>query len=179
MAPGQRPPAGQPKDFRDYCRLMSDIIALAFQTDQTRVATLLLSRDLSGQVYPFLGIRDDHHSYSHSNDGPEYQSIVKFHVEQYAYLVGKLAKMPEGERSVLDNSCIMFVSEHWNAHNGTRVPLVLAGGLGGTLQTGRTLDYLQAGNNKRKLCSLYLSILDRMGLQLPEFGDAKERLAGI
>lgn len=179
VAPGQRPPAGQPKDFRDYARLMSDIIALAFQTDQTRVATLLLSRDLSGQVYPFLGIRDDHHSYSHANEGKEYQSIVKCHVEQYAYLVEKLSKMPEGERSVLDNSCIMFVSEHWNAHNGTQVPLVLAGGLAGTLETGRSLDYLKAGNAKRRLCSLYLSILDRMGMPLPEFGDARERLTGI
>ena len=95
----QRPPVGQPKDFREYARLMCDIIALAFQTDRTRVATLLLSRDLSGQVYPFLNIRDDHHSYSHANTGPEYQSIVKFHVEQYAYLLGKLAKMQEGERT--------------------------------------------------------------------------------
>jgi len=175
----QRPPVGQPKDFREYCRLMCDIIALAFQTDRSRVATLLMSRDLSGQVYPFLGIRDDHHSYSHSNEGKEFQSIVKCHVEQYAYLIEKLSKMKEGERSVLDNSCIMFVSEHWNAHNGNQVPLVLAGGLGGTLQTGRSLDYLKAGNGKRKLCSLYLSIMDRMGLKQSEFGDAKEQLAGI
>lgn len=179
VKPGQRPPAGQPKDFREYAKLMCDIIALAFQTDRSRVATLLLSRDLSGQVYPFLGVRDDHHSYSHSNTEKEYQSIVKFHVEQYAYLVGKLEKMQEGERTVLDNSCIMFVSEHWNAHNGNQVPLILAGGLGGTLATGRSLDYLQAGNGKRKLCSLYLSIMDRMGLKQNEFGDAKERLAGI
>ena len=179
VKPGQRPPVGQPKDFRDYCRLMSDVVALAFQTDRTRVATLLLSRDLSGQVYPFLGIRDDHHSYSHSNTGKEYQSIVKCHVEQYAYLLGRLAKMQEGEGTVLDNSCIMFVSEHWNAHNGNQVPLVLAGGLGGTLTTGRTLDYLKAGNDKRKLCSLYLALMDRMGLKLPAFGDSKERLAGI
>lgn len=179
VPPGQRPPAGQPKDFREYTRLMCDIIALAFQADRSRVATLLMSRDLSGQVYPFLGIRDDHHSYSHSNEGKDYQSIVKCHVEQYAYLLEKLSKMPEGEGTVLDNSCIMFVSEHWNAHNGTRVPLVLAGGLGGTLKTGRTLDYLKAGNDKRKLCSLYLALMDRMGLELPAFGDAKERLAGI
>ncbi len=158
---------------------MCDIIALAFQTDRTRVATLLLSRDLSGQIYPFLNIRDDHHNLSHSNTGPEYQAIVKFHVEQYAYLIGKLDKMQEGDRTVLDNSCIMFVSEHWNAHNGNQVPLVLAGGLGGTLKTGRSLDYLNAGNDKRKLCSLYLSIMDRMGLELTEFGDARERLAGI
>ena len=175
----QRPPVGQPKDFKEYARLMSDIIALAFQTDRSRVATLLLSRDLSGQVYPFLNVRDDHHSYSHSNEGPEYQSIVNFHVEQYAYLVGRLAQMQEGDSTVLDNSCLMFVSEHWNAHNGNQVPLLLAGGLGGQLQTGRSLDYLQAGSGKRKLCSLYLSLMDRMGLELPQFGDSQERLTGI
>jgi hypothetical protein len=179
VPPGARPLAGQPRDFREYARLMCDIIALAFQTDRTRIATLLLSRDLSGQVYPFLGIRDDHHSYSHANTGPEYQAIVRCHVEQYVYLLRKLAQMPEGERTVLDNSCILFVSEHWNAHNGQQVPLVLAGGLGGTLRTGRTLDYLKAGNDRRKLCSLYLSIMDRMGLNLPAFGDARERLAGV
>ncbi len=176
---GARPPEGQPRDFRDYARLMCDVIALAFQSDRTRVATLLLSRDLSGMVYPFLGIRDDHHSYSHANTGPEYQAIVKCHVEQYAYLLQKLSRMPEGEGTVLDNSCILFVSEHWNAHNGQQVPLVLAGGLGGTLATGRTLDYLKAGNDKRKLCSLYLAIMDRMGLELPAFGDARERLSGV
>lgn len=175
----QRPPVGQPKDFREYARLMCDIVALAFQTDRTRVATMLMSRDLSGQVYPFLNIKDDHHSYSHSNTGPEYQAIVKTHVEQYAYLVDRLARMQEGDGTVLDNSCLMFVSEHWNAHNSDQVPLILAGGLGGKLQTGRTLDYLKSGNDRRKLCSLYLSLMDRMGLELPEFGDAKERLAGI
>jgi hypothetical protein len=177
--PAQRPPAGQPKDFREYARLMCDIIALAFQTDRSRVATLLLSRDLSGQVYPFVNIRDDHHSYSHSNTGPEYQSIVDCHVEQYAYLVDRLAKMQEGDATVLDNSCLMFVSEHWNAHNSNQVPVVLAGSLGGTLKTGRSLDYLNSGNERRRLCSLYLSLMDRMGLELPEFGDSKERLTGV
>ncbi|MDA1016616.1 MAG: DUF1552 domain-containing protein [Planctomycetota bacterium] len=175
----QRPDAGQPQDFREYARLMSDMIALAFQTDRSRIATLLMSRDLSGQVYPFLDIRDDHHSYSHSNTGREYQSIVKCHVEQYAYLIRRLSEMQEGDATVLDNSCLMFVSEHWNAHNGRRVPCILAGGLGGALKTGRSLDYLQAGNENRKLCSLYLSIMDRMGLELPEFGDATERLSGV
>ncbi len=176
---GQRPSPAQPKDFREYAKLMCDIIALAFQTDRSRIATLLMSRDLSGQVYPFLNIRDDHHSYSHSNEGKDYQAIVKFHVEQYAYLLDKLSKMKEGEGTVLDNSCIMFVSEHWNAHNGTRVPLVLAGGLGGALKTGRSLDYLNAGNDKRKLCSLYLTLMDKMGLKVSEFGDAKAQLAGV
>lgn len=181
QTPGKhlRPPVGQPGDFREYSRLMCDIIALAFQTDRSRIATLLMSRDLSGQVYPFLNIRDDHHSYSHSNTGPEYQSIVKCHVEQYAYLIDRLAQMQEGDATVLDNSCLMFVSEHWDAHNSNQVPVVLAGGLGGALQTGRSLDYLNSGNERRKLCSLYLSLMDRMGLELPEFGDSKERLAGV
>jgi len=176
---GKRPAEGQPQDFREYARLMCDIIALAFQTDRSRLATLLLSRDLSGQTYPFLNIRDDHHSYSHSNTGPDYKAIVDCHVEQYAYLVDRLAKMQEGNGTVLDNSCLMFVSEHWDAHNSNQVPLLLAGGLGGTLKTGRSLDYMKSGNERRKLCSLYLSLMDRMGLELPEFGDSKERLAGI
>jgi len=179
LPPSSARPVGQPKDFKEYAKLMCDIIALAFQTDRTRVATLLLSRDLSGQTYQFLGIRDAHHNLSHSNTGPEYQKIVKFHVEQYAYLIGKLDKMQEGDGTVLDHSCIMFVSEHWEAHNGRKVPVALAGGLGGTLKTGRSLDYLNAGDDKRKLCGLYLSLMDRMGLELKEFGDAKERLAGI
>lgn len=176
---GQRPPDGLPSDLRDYARSMCDVIALAFQTDRTRVATLLLSRDLSGQVYPFLGIRDDHHSYSHANTGPDYKKIVKFHVEQYAYLIGRLASMQEGDGTVLDNSCIQFISEHWDAHNSNQVPVVLAGGLGGTLTTGRTLDYLEAGNDRRKLCGLYLGLLDRMGIERSEFGDATEHLAGL
>ncbi len=175
----KRPPAGQPDDFRQYARLMCDIIAMAFQTDRSRIATLLLSRDLSGQVYPFLNVRDDHHSYSHRNTKPEYQSIVKCHVEQYAYLIRRLSQMQEGDATVLDNSCLMFVSEHWNAHNGKRVPCVLAGGLGGAMKTGRSLDYLNAGDDNRQLCSLYLSLMDRMGLELSEFGDATERLSGV
>jgi hypothetical protein len=73
----------------------------------------------------------------------------------------------------------MYVSEHWDAHNSNQVPCVLAGGLGGTLETGRTHDYLKSGDDRRKLCSLYLGLLDRMGFELKEFGDAKERLAGI
>lgn len=175
----QRPADGLPSDLREYAHAMCDVIALAFQTDRTRVATLLLSRDLSGQTYPFLGIKDDHHSYSHSNTESEYKKITRFHVEQYAYLVGRLASMQEGDATVLDNSCLMYVSEHWDAHNSNQVPCVLAGGLGGTLETGRTFDFLKSGDDRRKLCSLYLGLMDRMGIELKEFGDAKDRLAGV
>src|SRR4029079_15428360 len=95
--------------------------------------------------------------------GKEYQAIVKCHVEQYAYLLERLAKMREGDRSWLANSCIAFVSEHWNAHNGQQVPLVLAGSLGGTLQTGRTLDYLNARNHRPKPCGPELAPIDPLG----------------
>jgi hypothetical protein len=95
-----------------------------------------------------------------------------------AYLATKLDAMPEGNGTVLDNSCLMFLSNMWSGrkHDNTRVPLVLAGGLGGTLETGRALDYLSAGEDNRKLCSLYLSIMDRMGVKLDRFGDAETRL---
>jgi hypothetical protein len=89
--------------------------------------------------------------------------------------------MAEGDRTVLDNSCLMFISNMWSGsrHDSTKVPLLLAGGLGGALETGRVLDYSQKGDDDRKLCSLYLSIMDRMGVRLDRFGDAETRLAGI
>ena len=89
--------------------------------------------------------------------------------------------MPEGDGTVLDNSCLMFLSNLWSGsrHDNTRLPVVLAGGLGGTLETGRTLDYLTDGDENRKMCSLYLSLMDRMGVTLETFGDANTRLAGL
>jgi hypothetical protein len=177
----ERPANGLPEDLRDHARLMCDLIAIAFQTDKTRVATLLISRDLSAMYYPFLGVRDGHHAASHNNLSEGYERIARFHVSQFAYLASKLDSMPEGDGTVLDNSCLMFLSELWigRTHNNTRLPLALAGGLGGTLQTGRTLDYVNAGDDNRKICSLYLSIMDRMGVKLDNFGDADTRLANV
>jgi hypothetical protein len=174
----ERPANGLPEDLREHARLMCDIIAIGFQTDKTRVATLLLARDLSAMYYPFLGVRDGHHAASHNNLSEGYERISRFHLSQLAYLATKLDSMPEGNGTVLDNSCLMFLSNMWigRKHDNSRLPVVLAGGLGGTLQTGRTLDYLQAGDDNRKMCSLYLSIMDRMGFKLDQFGDAQTRL---
>ena len=93
----------------------------------------------------------------------------------------RLDSMPEGQGTVLDNSCLMFISNMWSGsrHDSSKVPLLLLGGLGGTLETGRVLDYLDKGDDNRKLCSLYLSLMDRMGVELPQFGDAETRLAGL
>ncbi len=177
----ERPANGLPEDLRDHTKLMCDLIAIAFQTDKTRVASLIISRDLSSMIYPFLGVNQGHHGASHNNNSDEYERITRFHVEQYAYLASKLDAMPEGDGTVLDHSCLMFISNLWvgRTHNNTRLPLVLAGGLGGTLKTGRTLDYVKAGNDNRRVCSLYLSLMDRMGLRLDRFGDAETRLDRI
>jgi hypothetical protein len=176
-----RPENGLPEDLRDHTRLMCDIIALAFQTDKTRVASLLLARDLSSLYYPFLDVREGHHGASHNDLSDGYERISRFHLSQMAYLAQKLDSMPEGEGTVLDNSCVLFLSNMWSGwkHDNMKVPVVMAGGLGGTLETGRSLDYLYAGDENRKLCSLYLGIMDRMGVKLDHFGDADTRLAKL
>jgi len=177
----ERPANGLPEDLRDHARLMCDIIALAFQTDRTRVASLLLARDLSAMYYPFLDVTDGHHAASHDNLSEGYERVSRFHLSQFAYLAQKLDSMPEGDGTVLDNSCLMFLSSLWigRSHDNSRLPLVLAGGLGGTLETGRTLNYLNAGDDNRKMCSLYLSLLDRIGIEADRFGDAEAALARL
>jgi hypothetical protein len=176
-----RPDSGLPEDIREHMRLMCDIIALAFQTDKTRVATLLLCRDLSGLFYPFLDVRTAHHPSSHDDQSDAYERVSRYYVSQLAYLAGRLDAMKEGERTVLDNSCLMFISNMWSGsrHDSTKVPLLLAGGLGGSLETGRVLDFIGKSDDDRKLCSLYLSLMDRMGVSQKRFGDAQTRLAGL
>ncbi len=176
-----RPANGLPEDLREHARLMCDIIAIAFQTNKTRVASLIISRDLSAMYYPFLDVKDGHHAASHANNTDGYERIAHFHVNQYAYLASKLDSMKEGEGTVLDNTCLMFLSNLWigRKHDNGRLPLVLAGGLGGTLETGRTLNYLKEGEENRKMCSLYLSLMDRFGVKVDQFGDARTRLERI
>ncbi|HWE38989.1 MAG TPA: DUF1552 domain-containing protein [Isosphaeraceae bacterium] len=176
-----RPDNGLPEDIREHMRLMCDLIALGFQTDKTRVATLLLCRDISGLFYPFLDVRSGHHTASHDDRSEGYLRITQFYVGQLAYLAARLDAMPEGQGTVLDNTCLLFTNSLFSGskHEAGKLPLLLAGGLGGTLETGRVLDYRDKGDDRRKLCSLYLGIMDRMGVHLDRFGDADERLAGF
>lgn len=176
-----RPDNGLPEDIRAHMRLMCDLIALGFQTDKTRVATLLLCRDISGLFYPFLDVRAAHHGASHDDRSAAYERVTQFYVSQLAYLASRLDAMPEGEGTVLDNTCLLFTNSLWSGtrHDASKVPVVLAGGLGGTLQTGRVLDFADKGDDRRKLCGMYLGIMDRMGVKLDHFGDADERLAGF
>jgi hypothetical protein len=177
----KRPPDGLPADLRDHARSMVEIIALAFQADRTRIASLLLCRDLSSLYYPFLDVREGHHGASHNDLSDGYERISRFHLSQFADLATRLDAMPEGDGTVLDHSCLMFLSNMWSGwkHDNMKLPVVTAGGLGGTLKTGRSLEYLYAGDENRKLCSLYLSLMDRMGVKLERFGDAEARLAGL
>ena len=181
LASLQRPDDGLPEDIRDHMRLMCDMIALAFQTDKTRIATLLLCRDISGLFYPFLNARNAHHRASHNDQSDEWERISRYYCSQFAYLAERLDKMPEGEGTVLDHSCLLWVNNMWSGtqHDSTKVPLLTAGGLGGTLKTGRVLDYTDKGNDHRKLCSLYLSIINRLGVQVDHFGDSDTPLANL
>ena len=181
LAAMKRPENGLPEDIRDHMQLMCDIVALAFQTDKTRLATLLLCRDISGLFYPFLNVRHSHHSASHRDLSDSYEQITRYYCSQVAYLASKLDQMPEGEGTVLDNSCLLFLSNMWSGskHDSTKLPVLQLGSLGGTIETGRVIDYLEKGDENRKLCSLYLSIMDRMGVELEHFGDSDTRLAHI
>ncbi len=176
-----RPQNGLPEDLREHTKLMCDIVALAFQTDKTRIASLLLARDLSSLYYPFLEVREGHHGASHDDLSDGYERISRFHLSQLAYLAQKLDAMPEGEGTVLDNCCLLWLSNMWAGwkHDNMKVPVVTVGGFGGTLKTGRSIDYLYKGDENRKLCSLYLGIMDRMGVKLDAFGDATTRLQDL
>ena len=177
----KRPDNGLPEDIREHMKLMCDIIALAFQTDKTRFGTLLLCRDISGLFYPFLDVRKAHHSASHSDRNDDWERISRYYCSQIAYLAQRLDAMPEGDGTVLDNSCVMFLNNMWSGsqHDSKKVPCLTVGGLGGTLKTGRSLNYLDKGNENRKLCSLYLSLAHRMGLKADRFGDAGKPLQDL
>lgn len=181
LATMPRPDNGLPEDIREHMRLMCDVIALAFQTDKTRVATLLLCRDISGLFYPFLDVRKAHHPASHDDLSDDYERISRYYCSQLAYLAQRLEGMPEGDGTVLDHSCLLYMSNMWSGskHDSTKVPLLQVGGLGGTIQTGRVLDYVNQSDDDRKLCSLYLSIMNRMGVDAKQFGDADQRLTGF
>lgn len=161
----------------EYWKLMTDIIILAFRTDVTRIATLKYCNDASTLVHSHLGIRDNHHYLAHTQP----QSLLElnqFFMSQLAYLCERMSEINEGEKSLFDNTSVMHCSSmlHGN-HDSKQLPVILLGGAGGNLKAGRTLDYLDSSN--RKMCSLFLSLMDWGGINMDSFGDSKERLVGI
>jgi len=173
-----RPPDGIPQNIADHMRLMCDIMVLGFQTDTTRVCTLKLNNDHSALRFPHLNVDYMiHHLLSHS-DTADWLKVNQFFVEQVAYIARKLDAIQEGERTALDNSMLLYCSSMLTGnHDATNLPVILLGGAGGQIKGGRVLDYL--GKPNRKMCSLYLSMLDKCGVRLSQFGDATERLAEV
>jgi Protein of unknown function (DUF1552) len=174
-----RPADGVPQDVDQHMRLMCDILVLAFQTDTTRLCTLKLNNDHSSLRFPNLGVDYMiHHLLSHT-DNADWLKVNQFFIRQLAYVADKLDAIREGERTALDNSMLLFASSmmHGSNHDCSQLPVLVVGGAGGRIQTGRTLDYL--GKPNRKMCSLYLALMDKMGVRMDRFGDSSEQLAEI
>jgi hypothetical protein len=174
----KRPADGIPQDIDQHMRLMCDILVLAFRTDTTRVCTLKLNNDHSSLRFPHLKVDSMiHHLLSHT-DGADWLKVNQFFLQQLAYIAGKLDAVQEGERTLLDNSMILYASSMMTGnHNNDQLPVVLLGRGGGSIKTGRILDYL--GKPNRKMCSLYLALMEKAGVKLDQFGDSKQRLAEI
>lgn len=182
-----RPQDDLPQDVPEHMRLILDLMVLAFQMDKTRIATCMLNNDLSQMNFGFLdGVQGSLHlDLTHNGRDPALEAMYlktnQFHVQQCAYLLDRLKSIDEGGSSLLDNSLIMFCSNLFDGdkHEAEKMPIILAGRGGGSLKTGRVLDYLDRGDENRRACSLYLSLMDRMGVDLSRFGDADRRLADI
>jgi hypothetical protein len=167
-------------------RLMLDLIVLAFQMDKTRIATCMLNNDLSQMNFGFLeGVQGALHlDLTHNGREPAREAMYlktnQFHVAQFAYLVDRLKGIAEGEGTMLDHSLLMGCSNLFDGdrHQADEMPILLAG-RGGGLATGRVLDYAGRRTEDRRACSLYLSIMDRMGAPMRRFGDADRPLAGL
>ncbi len=170
-----RPKDGFPQDIVEHMRLMCDILVLAFQTDTTRICTLKLNNDHGTLRFPHLGVDYMiHHLLSHS-DTDDWLKVNQFFLEQMAYIARRLDAIQEGESTALDNSMIMLCSSMLNGHHdATQLPVVMLGTAGGRIKGGQNLNFLDDSN--RQMCRLYLSMMDKMGVQFDRFGDATEPL---
>ncbi len=181
VGPASRPPEAV-KDHTEHVRLMLDMIALAFQTDTTRICTFMFGNAVSNQNFRFLeGVSGSHHEISHhSNEADklrEYHLINRWHIEQYAYLLHRLCEMKEAEGNVLDNSMVLFASalSDGNKHDPHKLPIVLAGRAGGRLATGQHLVYTE----DTPAANLYVSMLDAFGTPVERFADSTGPLPGV
>jgi hypothetical protein len=174
-------PDGIPGDYQDHMRMMCDLMILAFQTDSTRIATMMFANAGDNKNYRMIGVPDGHHDLSHhQNDAEKLAKIAKinrFQIQQFSYLLQKMKSIKEGERTLLDNSMIVYGSgiSDGNRHNHDNLPILLAGSGGGTIETGRHVRY----DLETPACNLFMSMLDRMGVDTPFIGDSTGRLTGL
>jgi hypothetical protein len=184
--PARPPELSRPpvlKAFPERIKALLDLMVLAFWTDSTRIATFMLANDNSRLVFDFLGINEEHHYISHFVRHPGVESIRRFnaitrwHVAQFAYLIGRLAEISEGEGTLLDHCLLLFGSglKHGDYHTASDLPVVLAGGGGGTLKTGRWVRYPEP----QPYANLLLALLQRLGVAASHFGSSTGPLAGL
>jgi hypothetical protein len=175
-------PPEEPKDYAEHVRLMLDMVALAFQSDTTRIATFMFGNAVSNVNFRWLdGVSGSHHDMSHHTNNADklrqYQLINKWYVAQYAYLLRKLREAKEGEGTVLDNSAIIFASalSDGNSHNPHRLPVVVGGNAGGRLAVGQNLVFTE----DTPLANLWVSMLSAFGTPVDRFADSTGPLPGI
>jgi hypothetical protein len=167
-------PVDIPSNFVAYTHLMMDMQVLAYQTEMTRVTSMVLARELSGRTYPHIGIPGQHHLISHHRDDKDLMAqkarIDTHHVELLGYMLEKMDSIPDGDGSLLDNSLIVYGSGmgNGNLHRHSDLPVLLAGKLGGTFKTGYHMDYKM----DTPMANLLVTILDRAGVPIEQLGDS-------
>ncbi len=172
-------PAGVPTDFAQHVKLMFEVMTLAFRTDSTRIATFVMAHDGSNRAYPEIGVKEGHHEISHHGGAKEKKEniakINRLHVQLFAAWLEQLKATHDSDgRSLLDNSLIAYGSgiEDGDAHRHSNLPVILAGGGGGTVPTGRHIKL----SEQTPMANLFLSMADRMGAKGERFGDSTGRL---
>jgi len=174
-------PLGVPKEFTQHSDLMMDMIAIAFQTDSTRILSFMFANAGSNRSYPEVGVNEAHHELSHHGKSEEKQSkiatINRFHADRFNYLLTRLRSTSEGNGTVLDNCMLIYGSgiSDGDRHNHDDLPIVMAGGGGGKIKTGRHIRYA----NNTPLCNLYLKMLNEVGAKVDRFGDSTAVLENL
>ncbi|MCA9284277.1 MAG: DUF1552 domain-containing protein, partial [Phycisphaerales bacterium] len=178
---GEPPAPGTPADYRDHVRLMNELLVLAFRLDRTRIASFMLANEGSNRSFPFLEIPEGHHHLTHHGGNEamveKVRRINRFQSEMFADLLQRMDAVKEGEGTLLDHSMVLFGSAiaDGNRHNHDDLPILLAGGGGGTLDPGRRVAF----DSGTPLCNLFLSMLDRMGVEADRFGDSTGHLSRL
>src|SRR5579863_7861922 len=170
-------PVGIPADWETHVKLMFDLQVLAYQTDLTRVITMMLGHEHSGMTYPQIGVPDAHHPISHHQREPEklakVSKINAYHVKMFAYLLEKLRATPDGDGTLLDHMTLIYGAgiADSNSHAPVNIPFILAGGGAGNLKGGRHTHF-----KDMPLANLHLTLLDQLGVRIEKIGDSTGRV---
>jgi hypothetical protein len=172
-------PVGVPQGFEEHAKLMYDLMVLAFQTDLTRIASMMIGRELSIRTFPEAGISDSWHPLSHHQDNPEKLArqfkLNTFHLRVFSYLLEKLKNTPDGDGSLLDHTMILYGSgmSNSNWHSPDNVPTIVIAGPAFGMKGGRHLKY----DGRPSLSNLQLALIHKFGVDAKQFGDSAGPLA--